>query len=620
MSKHARTSTIKDAASQASRRKRAVLYLRVSTSGQVNNDYDPEGISLPAQRDACVRKAAELGAEVADEYIEPGRTATEIEKRPVFQEMLARIKAEKDVDYIIVHHFNRIFRNSIDAAITKKELKKLDVRIVSTIVDLGDTLESQMVESILHAVDEYQVKRSNADVKYKMGAKARKGGTITAAPLGYLNVRENFEGREVRTVIVDKERAPLLVQGLELFATGQYAAVQVLEKINKAGLRTRGTRRTPAQPLSLNQFYNILSSRYYVGKIEHDGEEYDGRHPALIDEALYDRIQRVLALHGGGGTRQRKHHHYLKGTLWCGACGKRLIIMPGRGNGGTYFYFFCKGRQEHICTQPYISVTKIEDAVLRHYATVRLSGEFITRVRQHLQDTLLSELGSLDTLKKRLNARLLELDTSETSYIRLVGKPGWPESKIQAELIKISEERADIQDQLASTTTNLETGREFYLTAMELLSNPQEFYRRARTSLRKAMNKVIFDKLFVEDGEVTRHQLSEAAKPLIEAQEHARTYYRRSGSAKPAQGADGATYETSPFLTEEAGWNNYSDADLLAATLSGHGSSRALVVEVPGIEPGSIAALPGLLRAQLAVPFSAPLITQASQCDGPSRD
>lgn len=29
----------------------------------------------------------------------------------------------------------------------------------------------QLVEGILHAVDEYQVKRSNADVKYKMGAK-----------------------------------------------------------------------------------------------------------------------------------------------------------------------------------------------------------------------------------------------------------------------------------------------------------------------------------------------------------------------------------------------------------------------------------------------------------------
>ena len=37
--------------------KRAVFYLRVSTTSQVKTDYDPEGISIPAQRAACQRKA-----------------------------------------------------------------------------------------------------------------------------------------------------------------------------------------------------------------------------------------------------------------------------------------------------------------------------------------------------------------------------------------------------------------------------------------------------------------------------------------------------------------------------------------------------------------------------------
>ena len=41
--------------------KRAMVYLRVSTPSQVNTDYDPEGISLPAQRKACYRKADQLG-------------------------------------------------------------------------------------------------------------------------------------------------------------------------------------------------------------------------------------------------------------------------------------------------------------------------------------------------------------------------------------------------------------------------------------------------------------------------------------------------------------------------------------------------------------------------------
>jgi hypothetical protein len=55
-------------------------------------------------------------------------------------------------------------------------------------------------------------------------------------------------------------------------------------------------------------------------------------------------------------------------------------------------------------------------------------------------------------------------------------------------------------------------------------------------------------------------------------------------------------------------------------TSSSRGLTNDDLVEVPGIEPGSITALPGLLRAQLAVSVSAPPITQASRCDGPSWD
>ena len=55
--------------------KRAVIYLRVSSPGQVNTDYNPEGISLPAQREAAQRKELELGADNVGEYVEPGRSA-----------------------------------------------------------------------------------------------------------------------------------------------------------------------------------------------------------------------------------------------------------------------------------------------------------------------------------------------------------------------------------------------------------------------------------------------------------------------------------------------------------------------------------------------------------------
>src|SRR5947207_14894708 len=84
-------------------RKRAFPCLRVSSAGQVNTDYAPEGISLPAQRAAIQRRAVELDADILAEFVEPGRTATTTDKRPEFQKMMARLKAEGGIDYVIVY-------------------------------------------------------------------------------------------------------------------------------------------------------------------------------------------------------------------------------------------------------------------------------------------------------------------------------------------------------------------------------------------------------------------------------------------------------------------------------------------------------------------------------------
>ena len=110
---------------------RAVLYLRVSTPSQVKTDFDPEGISIPAQREACQRKAAQMGVEVVGEYVEPGRSATTMEKRVAFQEMLTRIRRERDVNYVIVYKLSRMNRNRVDDALVLANLRRHHVTLVS---------------------------------------------------------------------------------------------------------------------------------------------------------------------------------------------------------------------------------------------------------------------------------------------------------------------------------------------------------------------------------------------------------------------------------------------------------------------------------------------------------
>ena len=190
------------------------------------------------------------------------------------------------------------------------------------------------MHGMIAVFNEYQVLVSGEDIRYKMGQKVKNGGTISVAPISYRNVRFQFDGREVRTIELDPDRAPFVRMAFELYATGNYGFHNLRAALTDAGLRTKGTRRYGPRPISLHSLGNLLRDRYYLGYVTHDGIEYDGRHEPLITSDLFDRVQRVLDVERGGGTRERVNDHYLKGTLWCARCGRRLILRPSTGKSG----------------------------------------------------------------------------------------------------------------------------------------------------------------------------------------------------------------------------------------------------------------------------------------------
>jgi site-specific DNA recombinase len=213
----------------------------------------------------------------------------------------------------------------------------------------------------------------------EMANKACNGGTLGLAKLGYLNARILVDGRKVNSIVVNQERAPFVQQAFELFATGQHTIDSLLEILTDAGFTAPGR----IKPIARETLGRLLRDRYYIGKLNYKGSEYQGRHEPLIDEALFERVQRLFDSHAGSVTRERQHPHYLKGLVWCDRCKHLFTIMPGRGNGGTYFYFLCRGRQQKKCDHPYMPVDVMERAVEQRYArVVILPGELRAEVRR----------------------------------------------------------------------------------------------------------------------------------------------------------------------------------------------------------------------------------------------
>ena len=557
--------------------KRAVFYLRVSTTGQVETDYDPEGLSIPAQRVACARKAEQMGVTVVGEYVEPGRSATTIAKRPVFQQMMAELKHERTADYVIVYNLSRLNRNRVDDAYVLMAMRGMGVTLISAQENIDETPAGQLLHGILASFNEYRSSADGADIRYKMGQKAKNGGTLGKAPLGYLNVRDRYEGREVRTVAVDDARAPLVRVAFELYATGEYSLKSLALEMNLRGLRSRGDGRSPAQAVSVNKLNSMLRDRYYLGIVTYQGVDYPGRHERLVEPALFTAVQVVLNSRGPASERERRHNHYLKGLLWCAACREvgresRMVIQRTvNKTGEEYWYFFCMGRQTRLCDAPYVPADVAERLVLRHYEGVALPDGFASQVSALLESTLADENRSGALLRAQLSERLSALAVQEENLLDLAADGSLPQDKIRQRLHALSDERERVSVSLTQASGGLTAGAVVLRLALDVVPDLSVLYRQSGEQGRRLINQAFFERLYITYTAVREERLRPQFDELLYLRR--RPSYGRTRPLPRQTGARGG-----------AGLAG-NQAGSLATALAGGSSSKTVMVELRGFEP-----------------------------------
>jgi len=122
----------------------------------------------------------------------------------------------------------------------------------------------------------------------------------------------------------------------------------------------------------------------------------------------------LLAANNFAGEKQREHPHYLKGSIYCGQCGSRLIVCHAKGRGGTYSYFICIGRQmkRSACNQRAIRIECVEEYIAVYYATVQLPTGEVAALRSFLREELAQLRAEADRERTTQQQRLRHLVAS----------------------------------------------------------------------------------------------------------------------------------------------------------------------------------------------------------------
>jgi site-specific DNA recombinase len=493
------------------KRRRAVRLLRVSSSGQVKTDYDPEGLSIPTQRKGCTQKAESLNADVVREYIEPGVSGGSMTKRKAFKQLLADIRELQDVDYVIIWSVSRWARDNEDYWTARSLVNRAGATLLAVKEPIGDdSAHGIMFESVMVGWAASQRIQISESVTDGLRRKVEVGGTTCRAPLGYINVREPLpDGGEVRTVVIDNERAELIRWAYRTYATGLYSIADITTLVEVRGLRSRATRRYVSKPLSQSAVHALLSNPYYIKKIKYHGKLYPGRHEAIISEALFDRVQAILAAHKLAGERDRKHSHYLKGSIFCGACGGRLTYSQNTGNGGTFKYFVCLGNQRHKCHQRAQRVDAVEAAIENHYRSLAATDDDRERVRAAVEQKL-SELTETSVQEiERCNALVADLKIQERKLMEKDYRDEISTELFSEESTRIKRERLDATAVMDRLNVHHEEIQDALALVLSILSRDiHELYLRATPTQRRFINQAIFKAIWISHEDIDDSQLT----------------------------------------------------------------------------------------------------------------
>ena len=539
----------------------AVIYLRVSTTRQMNTaiDIDEDGNSIATQREATIRRCRQLKAPISKEFVEPGNSAQSIAKRPQFKQLLHYVEEHTEVGYVVIYMRSRAFRNLTDAAITKRILASMGVKLVSAKEEFGEGYMADAMEAITDIMNEVQVRQSGEDVANKMYHKAKNGGTTGRAKLGYLNVRKEIEGRLVNTIAVDPQRAPLIQWAFEQYATGEYSLVRLLQELTDQGLTTRRTAKYPEQPVSRSKLASMFRDPYYIGMVTFKGEMFTGRHEALISPELFQRVQEVMDARMRRTQRDIVHNHFLRGILLCGRChanGRihQLIYSQNtNSHGTTYEYYLCRGRQERECNLPYLQASHLEEAIRQEVATLQLTNDQAIHLRQEVHDRLDRQLASTHETHARLKKELSALDTKEERLLDLAVDNTLPTDKLRERIGEIKVRRASIQYQLDRTDSYLQQETDTILAYIDLLEYPVEFYDTASPELKRKLLAAFYTNIWIDDDGQTPQPQPEQREIVQKIHSATKvTHLEETSDKKPTEQNEKSTGENSDALSTQS--------------------------------------------------------------------
>ena len=432
--------------------------------------------------------------------------------RPKFQKMLQFV-SQGYFKGVVCLCWDRISRNKGDDTLIRKLMRKgVDFRFVYA--NYEKTSSGALHMDIDGMFSQHHSRVTSEKVTLTIRNSREKGICTYRAPIGYLN-----EGK-MEEKPLDPDRAPIIKQMYELYATGDWSLSDIARFATEQGFVTVPMRRRrtkeemlaeedefediekTSRPINENHISRILTNPFYTGKVLNSEGKYipSNSHQAIVSEKLFEEVQAILKKKKVSVHYTEKLDQPLRGIVRCEHCAR--VYTPYTKKGIQYYNSRCVNGCSN--TLKNFNFDFIDKKIGGLITGLHFTDEEIEQMdaRAGTEIALLEEkrhkvLDQTERKKKKIREDLAYLRSNKISLL----KSGvyTPEAYMAEETKLDSELSALKNDEDVSDIAMHETMKEVQKLS-ELVKNVAPYYQFAKPHEKEQIVRIIFSELSVSQN------------------------------------------------------------------------------------------------------------------------
>jgi site-specific DNA recombinase len=390
---------------------RCAIYTRKSTEEGLDQEFN----SLDAQRESAENYIASQQQEgwvvIPKHYDDGGFSGGNLE-RPAMNRLLADI-SNGEVDCVVVYKVDRLSRSLLDFSQIMGAFDRQGVWFVSVTQAFNTTHSmGRLTLNILLSFAQFEREIIGERIRDKIAAQRRRGKWAGGIPvLGYDVDRSGPSPK----LVINADEAARVRRIFGLYLELQ-SLTPVVEELERRGWTLKEWRTKSGKPkggrlFDKSSLHSLLTNQLYIGRIKHKAECYQGEHPAVVDEKLFDDVGAMLRSHArsGGAHLNNKYHSLLRGLLYCPACNRSMVHNVSKRGVKVYRYYTCltvikRGRKH--CSSPSLPAAVIESAVVGQVRSIAGDSGLRRSVLEQALEQVGNELSELQTQRSQLQTQL----------------------------------------------------------------------------------------------------------------------------------------------------------------------------------------------------------------------